>query len=300
MMVARPNDTHRALARLEQETPWLLSNIITQNVDSLHSKAGNRRVMEMHGTLRDVICLGCSDLRAGNIWRVKGGREMFQNHLRESNVAESTFAHLEMELVTEEFLQSEVIPVVPRRKDDEEEVEDAVVTTGKSTGKPPPSKPNPRPLQQDLLYTLGVSHKNPSSATPGMLRPDGDIDLADKDISQFRYPACPRCLSRDHAHDDQHTTILKPRVTFFGENMTQRLRDETMQLVRDTSLLLVMGTSLEVFSSYRLVRAAVENNVPVLILNLGPTRADGLSSVKRIQGSVGEVLPAAVELLLRR
>jgi NAD-dependent SIR2 family protein deacetylase len=54
---ARPNAAHRALAALERA--GALSGIITQNVDRLHQAAGSRRVVELHGALADVRCLGC-------------------------------------------------------------------------------------------------------------------------------------------------------------------------------------------------------------------------------------------------
>jgi NAD+-dependent protein deacetylase sirtuin 4 len=56
---ARPNAGHRALARLEQA--GLVSGVITQNVDGLHQQAGSRRVVELHGALARVCCLGCGD-----------------------------------------------------------------------------------------------------------------------------------------------------------------------------------------------------------------------------------------------
>lgn len=54
---AAPNPGHFALARLEEK--GLLTSIITQNVDGLHQQAGSRFVIELHGTLSVVICLGC-------------------------------------------------------------------------------------------------------------------------------------------------------------------------------------------------------------------------------------------------
>ncbi len=55
---AAPNPGHLALARLEE---WLGDNfhLITQNVDGLHSAAGNNRVIEMHGALRSCLCTKC-------------------------------------------------------------------------------------------------------------------------------------------------------------------------------------------------------------------------------------------------
>ena len=60
---AEPNPGHRALAQLEQagRLDWLL----TQNIDGLHQLAGNspERVVELHGTMRDCICMDCGDRR---------------------------------------------------------------------------------------------------------------------------------------------------------------------------------------------------------------------------------------------
>jgi NAD-dependent deacetylase len=54
---ARPNPGHTALARLEQD--GFVEAILTQNIDGLHQEAGSRRVLELHGTDRFVVCLGC-------------------------------------------------------------------------------------------------------------------------------------------------------------------------------------------------------------------------------------------------
>jgi NAD-dependent deacetylase len=55
---AEPNAAHRVLAAMEKK--HVLETVITQNIDSLHQRAGNRKVYEFHGTLRTLICLGCS------------------------------------------------------------------------------------------------------------------------------------------------------------------------------------------------------------------------------------------------
>ncbi|MCL6476876.1 MAG: NAD-dependent deacylase [Peptococcaceae bacterium] len=54
-----PNDAHRAVAALEKE--GLIVGVITQNVDSLHTKAGSRRVWEVHGHLRTCHCVSCKE-----------------------------------------------------------------------------------------------------------------------------------------------------------------------------------------------------------------------------------------------
>ena len=55
---ARPNDAHRALARLERDFPGRVS-IVTQNVDALHETAGSRTVLHMHGELANLACEAC-------------------------------------------------------------------------------------------------------------------------------------------------------------------------------------------------------------------------------------------------
>lgn len=57
MDAARPNAGHRALARLERA--GIVAGVITQNVDLLHTKAGTRRVIDLHGTYAGVCCLRC-------------------------------------------------------------------------------------------------------------------------------------------------------------------------------------------------------------------------------------------------
>jgi NAD-dependent deacetylase len=57
IMEAKPNPAHIALARLENHGP--LRAIVTQNIDLLHSKAGSRNIFEIHGHLREAVCLAC-------------------------------------------------------------------------------------------------------------------------------------------------------------------------------------------------------------------------------------------------
>ncbi|HEY5244432.1 MAG TPA: Sir2 family NAD-dependent protein deacetylase [Acidimicrobiales bacterium] len=58
---AKPNRGHRALVDLEQQ--GRLHTLVTQNIDGLHQAAGNdpAKILEIHGTMRDVVCLACGD-----------------------------------------------------------------------------------------------------------------------------------------------------------------------------------------------------------------------------------------------
>ncbi len=57
---SKPNPAHQALARLEEMGH--VRSVITQNIDNLHQDAGNKRVIEFHGTHRELVCLNCGRL----------------------------------------------------------------------------------------------------------------------------------------------------------------------------------------------------------------------------------------------
>lgn len=56
---ASPNQAHYALAQLEKK--GVLKAVITQNIDGLHQLAGSRKVLELHGNTRRIVCLACGD-----------------------------------------------------------------------------------------------------------------------------------------------------------------------------------------------------------------------------------------------
>jgi NAD-dependent deacetylase len=58
LLAAAPNAGHRALAALERS--GLLSAVVTQNIDLLHSRAGSSEVVEVHGSIRRTVCLRCA------------------------------------------------------------------------------------------------------------------------------------------------------------------------------------------------------------------------------------------------
>ena len=74
--------------------------------------------------------------------------------------------------------------------------------------------------------------------------------------------------------------MLKPDVVFFGENVP-RLRYEVARVALEASdALLVVGSSLMVYSGFRFVDAAAKAGLPIAAVNLGRTRADHLLSLK--------------------
>lgn len=110
------------------------------------------------------------------------------------------------------------------------------------------------------------------------IAPDGDADIEGVDFGAFRYLDCPRCGG-----------MLKPDVVFYGESVPAARRERAEALVDAADGVLVVGSSLMVWSSFRLVRAAHLRGVSIAAINQGRTRADDLLAVK-CTGDVGTVL----------
>jgi NAD-dependent SIR2 family protein deacetylase len=119
-------------------------------------------------------------------------------------------------------------------------------------------------LQQELL------RRNPEwSRFEARDAPDGDAELHGLDFSGFDVPDCRRCGG-----------LLKPDVVFYGESVPRERVERAMQGVRDADAMLVVGSSLMVYSGYRFAREAAAAGKPVAAVNLGRTRADELLSLK--------------------
>ena len=122
-----------------------------------------------------------------------------------------------------------------------------------------------RAVLQERLEAL-----NPTWAeATGTPAPDGDVDLESGPTAQFRVPGCELCQGQ-----------LKPDVVFFGENVPRKRVQSARAAVGRSDMLLVIGSSLMVFSGFRFVRQAAQIGVPVAIINRGVTRGDSQASVK--------------------
>jgi NAD-dependent SIR2 family protein deacetylase len=105
-----------------------------------------------------------------------------------------------------------------------------------------------------------------------MEAPDGDADLEGEDFSSFVAPCCRRCCG-----------VLKPDVVFFGENVPRDRVDAACRHLDEADAMLIVGSSLMVYSGFRFVQRAASRGKPVAAVNLGRTRADSLLTLKAEQ-----------------
>ncbi len=135
------------------------------------------------------------------------------------------------------------------------------------------------------LGHLGAEGEGPSGPGSAQARPDGDVHLPRDAAQGLRVPPCDACGG-----------ILKPDVVFFGENVPRDRVAEAWQIFDAGDLLLVVGSSLTVFSGRRFVLRAVRDGVPVAIVNLGPTRGDDCAVLK-VEAATGVLLPPVARRL---
>ena len=122
-----------------------------------------------------------------------------------------------------------------------------------------------------------IHRDNPGwAAQPQGFAPDADVFVAEKLVESFRTPECERCGG-----------VLKPDVVFFGDTVPKARVAEINGRLEESDACLVVGSSLQTYSSLRHVRRAKELGLPLVVINIGPTRADTLADEK-INGRCGE------------
>jgi NAD-dependent SIR2 family protein deacetylase len=181
---AKPNGAHHSLAKLEQS--GYVSLLVTQNVDRLHQKAQQQRVIDLHGRLDQVVCIECGQVHT---------RAWVQTWLQENN------PHLE--------------------------------------------------------------------ESSNSVRPDGDADVADELIASVKVPKCYQCRG-----------TIKPNVVFYGASVAKQIVSEIEQRLQFVESVLIVGSSLMVYSSFRFCKFAAQHKIPIACINEGLTRADKLFSIK--------------------
>lgn len=194
---ARPNDGHHAVAALERA--GLVGGVITQNVDGLHTAAGSRTTIDLHGRLDQVVCLDC------------GARV-------------------------------------------------------------------PRVSVHDRIRSANSAWR----ASVTAINPDGDVDVPEDQLDEFVVVDCAECGG-----------VLKPDVVYFGERVPPERVAAAYRITESARALLVLGSTLQVYSGRRFVMRAAQQGLPVAIVNAGETKADHLASI-RVDAPLSEVLTQVV------
>jgi NAD-dependent deacetylase sirtuin 4 len=222
---ALPNVTHKSLRALEVlfASRSASCDIVTQNVDRLHFKAGSTNAVELHGNAFTVKCTSCEHAM---------DRQQLHLDILNRNAA---------------WLQQV-------------------------------SRAISRALSFDLIFEFQVGLlKTEGIEAQSVINPDGDADVV-VDCSPFHLPSCPFCSS-----------IVKPSVVFFGENVPETVTKRTTNMAATADAVLVIGSTLATYSSLRLVRAASAAGKPVVILNDAGTRGDEHATML-LREQCGEVM----------
>lgn len=127
-------------------------------------------------------------------------------------------------------------------------------------------------------------HFDPEPLSRAQRAPDGDVHLEDQHCATFQVPNCPACGG-----------VLKPDVVFFGDNVPKERVAEASDAIHRAAGLLVVGSSLMVYSGYRFVELAHQSGKPVFAINQGSTRADKLWQFK-----ISQDCTTALPVLLQR
>lgn len=139
-------------------------------------------------------------------------------------------------------------------------------------------------LRHDLQLILNqlnpslLEKANAFDSSPEKMKPDGDIEILQEDIDKFYLPECPECGG-----------YLKPNIVFFADNVPRSRIEKVVRTIIDSDGVLVLGSSLTVFSGYRIVLQAKELGLPVAVVNIGETRADKIVDLK-INAKCSEIM----------
>lgn len=140
-------------------------------------------------------------------------------------------------------------------------------------------------VQHRLLCLNPTMYSQQGVTSDRNIAPDGDAEIEESLEHHFLVADCLQCQG-----------ILKPDVVFFGENVPPERTAQAWDCYQQAEVLLVIGSSLTVYSGYRFVRRAAQEGKAIAIINDGETRGDAEATIK-IAGRLGELLPALLEVM---
>jgi len=133
-------------------------------------------------------------------------------------------------------------------------------------------------VSRDALQQQLEADNPDFAAAVATAAPDGDADVEPQGLDGFRVPGCARCGG-----------TLKPDVVFFGEGVPRGRVDAALRGLEQADAMLVVGSSLMVYSGFRFCERASQLGKPIAAINRGRTRADHLFALK-VQAPCAEAL----------
>ncbi|KAA0154859.1 hypothetical protein FNF31_06200 [Cafeteria roenbergensis] len=257
MNKANPNLGHDLVAGLERwrSAEGLETALVTQNVDGLHARAGSPSVLELHGTIHRVGCLEC-------------GVDVCRAELQQ-----------ELERLNAGWLSAHGL--APKHGPE---------LAGRTMQRPDGDAELPESAYASFRMPHLCLRPNASWSAPED-GPSGPIVRAAvkarREWEERHGPADSAPSFADALHPLRRheprgrrscANALMPRVVFHGGALSKAVSAQSLSLAAQADGVLVLGSSLTVFSAYRLVRQASLAGARVAIVNHGATRADALAS----------------------
>ncbi|CAK9109153.1 unnamed protein product [Durusdinium trenchii] len=258
---AQPNVAHRALGKLEQQ--GYVRTVVTQNVDGLHQRLGKEGWQRLGKPLppREVRPFTCKALSAICGIDVR----MSVRPISQFDDSRPRGLSVAREVCLSSMFQSFPSSFQP--------------TPGRAARQRSSScngrndevqclscfRSRRRSGYQEELETVNSEWMDHFLPRHGQIdvRADGDAELQVQSFEAFHVPSCDACGG-----------VWKPKVVFFGGALEESVKGAAREAVETSGALLVMGSSLQVFSAFSLVKEAAALQKPLAILNIGPTRAD--------------------------
>jgi len=254
----RPNAGHFALA--EMEAMGVVTGVVTQNVEGLHTSAGSRNVVELHGNETRALCLRCG----------------------KTCTAVEAFRRIGW-LNDKGEIQEDVLPDVSEILRKDNSCSSSSSSSSSSSPSPPPmlAKRAQRTIPRQRSGSPGTKSRastssSSSSSSSACLLPKGEQSPSVPPGA----PSCPHC----------EEGLLKPDATYFGEPLDSKTLECAEKLTREGQVALVIGTSCKVAPASELPRIIRKRGGFLVDVNPQGSKLSPLADVW-LQGPSAEVLP---------
>ena len=265
---AKPNRAHIALAELARRRPGFLT--LSQNVDGLSPRAGHpaNQLKLLHGSLYDIKCFNCDYIRQDDFSDPVApilAMPEDPSEMHDSLRARSRNTNV---VGLTNAIEKKAAEIRASNAQSSDDASEAQPQTGKS---------QPRATKKPaLIKGSDIS----------------DINVPIPQISPEELPHCPKC----------QTGLLRPGVVWFGEPLPEDVLesiDDWIGSARKIDLMLVIGTSSQVYPAAGYTEIARKKGARVAVINMDENDAFGLRSGDWFfQGDAGEIVPEILKSVI--